>query len=235
MPFFAASDFDALSLLIAALIYGLMAFLRRKGKQAEEPAPEEYPEPAEPPPQPVPRSPETPAPQPQPQRTAGTWAEEIEKMLQKELGIPTEEPPPPAPAPVPPVVHAPPPIPHRMPQPEPEPAYRRPPAFEEAEVLEEKAAALDRSVEERMSGVTGRMGTLESSTQAFERARMLDEKVGEYLKHVTDKPVALTRAVQRNTTPVEITRVLATLRHPQTARQAILASVILGPPKALEG
>jgi hypothetical protein len=71
------------------------------------------------------------------------------------------------------------------------------------------------------------------SVQAYERTSHQDRKVEARLREAAPHPVGMTSVPHRGGTP-EASAVLALLRNPHSARSAILASVILGPPKALE-
>lgn len=76
--------------------------------------------------------------------------------------------------------------------------------------------------------------TWKESAAAYQRATELEQKVASRMEEVTHKPVQLTSVQDFKKRSVEIEQVVALLRKPQTARQGIIASVILGPPRALE-
>jgi hypothetical protein len=78
---------------------------------------------------------------------------------------------------------------------------------------------------------------LEQSATAFQRARQLHETVGERLRHVdemTERHLRTAPTVRHRDLSPEVAQVLRQFRSPRAARQAILASIILGPPKSLE-
>ena len=73
---------------------------------------------------------------------------------------------------------------------------------------------------------------LHEAKEAYQQASQLHESVAERMKQVHTHhaaPVATTDA-----TSVELREVIMMVRQPKTARQAIVASVILGSPKGLE-
>jgi hypothetical protein len=80
------------------------------------------------------------------------------------------------------------------------------------------------------------LGTLTESAQAYQRAQQLHRRAAEELKraetwlahHSPPSAGRRSRAV-----PPEIERARAWFAQPQTARQAVLASIILGPAKGL--
>jgi hypothetical protein len=78
--------------------------------------------------------------------------------------------------------------------------------------------------------------TLHESAAAYRRASHLQEDVARYLKGVeemTERHSAEAPAMPQQTLSVEAAQTIALLRNPRTARQAVIASLIFGPPKAL--
>ena len=81
---------------------------------------------------------------------------------------------------------------------------------------------------------------LEHHTQAYQRATHLHETVAAHLRRVDEqtekhgKPLAAPRLIRRGAGSPDARAVVALLRRPSTARQALLASFVLAPPKALE-
>ncbi|NBV24176.1 MAG: hypothetical protein EBS05_19935 [Proteobacteria bacterium] len=69
----------------------------------------------------------------------------------------------------------------------------------------------------------------------------LSETVAARMQRVDDqtekhgKPLAVTRLARHDAGSADVHAVVALLRQPATARQALLASFVLAPPKALEG
>lgn len=84
------------------------------------------------------------------------------------------------------------------------------------------------------------LANLEQSTQAYQRAAQLHEAVATRMRQVDDqtekhgKPLVASRVVRREQGSPDARAVVALLRQPATARQALLASFVLAPPKALE-
>ena len=146
---------------------------------------------------------------PQPSRPAPkkiNWEEELRRMLEGNEPAP----PPVRPAPVMPAP-APPPLPALR------PAAARP-------VL----ADHDRGLPVHMPGLT-------TSAQTYQRASQLDASVANRLHQVTER-VRLHQPIQRaDVASQDIAHTLALLRNKPGLRSAIMASVVLGPPKALEG
>lgn len=146
-----------------------------------------------------------PPPVQQPPPKAMTWEEELRRLLEGQL--PEREPPPPpiiAQRPAP----APPPLPvptPRVPEIE-EPAF--PAAFRPSTVLRE-------------------------SELAYERASHLDTQVEEHFRELMTHPPAQTELPRRSAVRPEIAEALALVRSRRSLRAAVLASVILGPPRAL--
>ena len=137
------------------------------------------------------------------------WEREIERVLR---GDPTP--------PVPPVVSrtvARPPLPPRP------PIYADPAINESADI-------------ESAPAPTQVLATLAPAEDAYAVAATLDSRVAEHLREVDDRiaQAAPDHVRQRPGRSVEAEQVLGLLRRPQTARQAMLASVILSGPKALE-
>jgi hypothetical protein len=152
-----------------------------------------------------PRGQSTPPPRhPQPAPQPVSWEEELKRLLEGQ----TAEPPPPPP---PPIV-----VPHR--QPAPPPSLPR-----------ESAHPIEHSpVEVTFKALPG----LTESTLAYAEASTLEEKVQQHLRDVTRRPVAMTH-VQHKASSREAAEALNLVRNPKSVRSAILASIILGPPRAL--
>jgi hypothetical protein len=150
---------------------------------------------------------------------------DLERELRRMLG--QEEAPPPVP-PVrrePPPVLAPAPAAQRSESPSATPPARRVLFPAPAEELDQQEAP------------SFELAPMSESAAAYERASGIDEAALAKLEAArarTDRPHAVAAGRSAAQTPPEIGAVLAALRQPHTARQAVLASVILGPPKALE-
>jgi hypothetical protein len=152
------------------------------------------------------------------------WEGELRRMLEGDVPA---KPPPRQPPPVPPRQPAPvarPQTIQRAPAPIPprpalqRPSLQRPPPVAEAEV------------------VTMNLAKLSESQAAYQRGIQLHEHVGQRLQNVmqqTEKHRAAAPPPMRAVS-AELLRTVTMLRTAQSARQALVASIIFGPPKALE-
>ncbi len=201
-PMFAGID-SLIGILIFVFIAAALSWLQKKQTEGQEDQETPSPFPRQP------RSPGAPSPprgQPQAPRPQ-SWEEELKRLLE---GRVEEAPPPPPPI----LVQRPS---ARSPLPPPLPQAARP-AFPSAE----------RSpVDVEFKPLPG----LTTSVQAYQEASTLQEKVQQHLRQVTRKPVGTTQVLHRAASP-EATRAIGLVRDPQAVRSAILASVVLGPPRA---
>ena len=143
----------------------------------------------------------------------------MRRLLEGELPV---EPPPPAPRPVVAVEPEPVPVP---------PPLRKPAAPVLADAR--RAAASFGGDPDMNIGLPVQMPSMAESAQAFLRASHLEERVAEHMRLV-DRRVsehAPLKAARRR--PPGIAVALSLLRDRESQRAAILAGVILGPPKAL--
>jgi hypothetical protein len=147
----------------------------------------------------------------QPQRPAQTpaarWEEELRRLLEGES---------PKPAP-PPVAPSPPPLPPKMP--------RKP-------VVSKPVVVVDRDME---TGLPVQMPTLQHSAQAFLRASQLESKVAEQMRRVEEQVTRHKKVETRRGVSPEIRQAIGLVRNRQSQRAAIIAGIVLGPPKAMEG
>ena len=74
---------------------------------------------------------------------------------------------------------------------------------------------------------------MSESRAAFERASKLDVAVTQYIKSIAGQQVQATKVIRREGS-VEVGQVVALFKSPRTARQAVIASLILGPPRSME-
>ena len=95
------------------------------------------------------------------------------------------------------------------------------------EVIEERNPT-EVSVEPSFRHLPG----LSQSAKVHQDASQLDHKVEAHLRSVTQRPVGSTSVQHRAATP-EASAALALVRNPKSIRSALLASIILGPPRAL--
>jgi hypothetical protein len=185
-----------------------------------------------------PDAPPPPTSQPRPQRPT-SWEEELRRMLegQQPAAPPPTMRPPPAmrPAAPPPVVattrsQIPPPAPPTVIKPVLVPSERRavqmpPPTPSPMPAPLPVPAGVQVSA--------AQLAQLRQSREAYERASQLDKKVAEHIGQVSGQRVLDTR-VERRSVPEEIMQVVSLFKSAQTVRQAVMASIILGPPRALE-
>jgi hypothetical protein len=76
------------------------------------------------------------------------------------------------------------------------------------------------------------LGSLSESKQAYARASQLDQTAAARIERVPGQHVQLTAVIRRAASP-EITQVISFFKSARAARQAVIASVIFGPPRAL--
>ena len=146
-----------------------------------------------------------PAGQPAP-TPAARWEEELRRLLEGE-----------SPKPPPPVVTLPPPLPPKPPR---KSVTPRPVLIPDAEME---------------TGLPVRMPTLEKSAQAFLRASQLESKVAEHMQRVSEQVTTHKKIEVRRGVSPEIRQAIGLVRQRQSQRAAIIAGIVLGPPKAMEG
>ena len=222
--------FAAADTLITLLIFAAIAVIsswwknRHRGKESDP-----WGDGGGPPP-PLPSRRGTPAPS-----KPTNWEEELRRLLEGE-------------EPAPPPARRPPPVDSPRPTPKPPPIPRTPaPAVGEEGEMEkglavelpklaestrsyQRAKALDRKVEEHLRQSAG----LATSASAYARASRLDLKVAEHLRQVTEQTPRLPVPHRERSLAPESVVVRAMLHDRRAARSAILAAVILGPPRSLE-
>ena len=176
-----------------------------------------------------------PAPPPPPPSRASNWEEEMRRLLGGEEPV--------APAPPPVIVSRPAPPPPPLPLPvaqrtvavaEPEGPDVELPALTEASTVYNKAAQLNEKVSQFLHGVSAQMGRLDESASAYERAAQLDQQVPQEMRANIAQAVTVTTSAHRAIRNPLTGQTVAMFRTRVTARQAFVASLILGPPKALE-
>ncbi len=186
--------------------------------------------PGSPPPTRVPRPGPAPTAPPRPAAPSSgvDWAEELRRLLE---GEPTEVMPPPTP-PSPPTPAA-------------APAQTRtappmpPPPLEGLPVPTTSRVSFPRApiASDEAPAPGFELATMEASQAAYQGAAALPVRSTRRLQRVveqTARPTPASPLPHSPAGPPEAITVLAQLRQPRTTRQAILAAVILGPPKALE-
>lgn len=165
-------------------------------------------------------------PGPRPARTEkkARWEEELRRML--------EDPEEPAHTPPPLVRRAtPPPLPPRpviqsAPLPQPERSLRPPPPVFTHTPVEEP--------EGEETVVHSHLAPLSQSNAALWRAGQLEQLVASHFKDITLHHVQNTATLHNTVRSPQVEQVVRWFRSPNTVRQVLIASVILGPPKALQ-
>lgn len=160
-------------------------------------------------------TPGDPAAPPKPSR-AVNWEEELRRMLE---GDQPAAPPPPV------IVREQP----ARPAPAPPPLVSRPVSVPPPMLRQEETS-------DEGFGRPVHLPTLEQSAQSYLHASQLDKRVGDRLQQI-DAQVTRHQPLQQQAAPwisPEAARAMAFVRDPISIRSAIIASVILGPPKALE-
>jgi hypothetical protein len=144
-----------------------------------------------------------------PPSKAASWEEELRRLLQG------EEPARPSSPPV--VVQLPPPLPRAVARP-----ALRPVVIQQIDPDMEK-------------GLPVKMPTLEHSAQAFLRASQLESKVATHMQRVDQQVTTHQKIELRKQIAPEIRQAISLVRQRQSQRAAIIAGIVLGPPKAMEG
>jgi len=163
---------------------------------------------------------------PVPTRPTATshWEEELRRLLGGEP--PVAKPPTIAPPPVRPVI---------LQEPESSSAHRRGVALvSPARTVAPPLAGA--RIGEAEKAVAVHLPALAESISAYQRASHLHEGVAERLKRVaetTEHHPGKPPTVHRSTFPAETAQIIALIRNPRTARQAVVASLVLGTPRGL--
>jgi hypothetical protein len=76
------------------------------------------------------------------------------------------------------------------------------------------------------------LGSLSESQQAYARASQLDTTAAARIERAPGQPVLLTAVIRKAVSP-EIVQVVSLFKNARATRQAVIASVIFGPPRAL--
>lgn len=77
------------------------------------------------------------------------------------------------------------------------------------------------------------LASLSESKQAYSRASQLDKDAAARIARVPGEPIQLTTVTRRPSSP-EVTQVVSLFKNARSTRQAVIAAVILGPPRAFE-
>ena len=152
---------------------------------------------------------------------AANWEEELRRLLSGETATP--KPPPAAAPPIRPVVI-------QQEHPASRPVSVPPPV----RPLAPSPPAQPRMV---AAHTAPDLPVLTESRTAYQRASHLPDEVAQHLKRVdqmVERHLIKPPAAHRQAVSVEAARTISMIRNPATARQAIIASIVFGPPKALE-
>ncbi len=147
--------------------------------------------------------------------TASRWEEELLRTLQQQ----------PAPAVPPPIIQ-------QLPRREVRPVYRHvheDPAAEEQPHIQVALPEPQPFTEHVFQSLPG----LTESTQRYAQAATLEERVQKHMQSVSGHRVGTTSVHHAELAP-EVRELLNSFRNPKGARTAILASIILGPPRAFD-
>lgn len=218
-PLLAASIEGLIIVLIFAASSAFFSWLKKRGEAGR----------SQPAPPPIPGQREVPPPILPPQ--AQNWEEELRKLLQGVEPAPPPLPPPPVIVQQPRRVPPPPPMISPPPAEEESPA---PPMFQPMPVLNQSAEAFERArrLDETAAQEVDKGSTLAAAAQAFLVGSQLDDRMAEHMRQVTLRPVGSTGVTSGERT-AEATAALQLIRNPRSVRTAMIASVILGPPRAL--
>jgi len=192
-------------LLVLGGLYALQAWWKKRAEKEQAETPPPWPGQQQQ--QPGPAQPQRPA-RPPAQTPAARWEEELRRLLEGESA-------PPAPPPVAP----PPPL--------------RPPKLPPKPVVSKPIVVVDRDME---TGLPVQMPKLEHSAQAFLRASQLESKVAQHMRRVEQQVTTHKKVDVRRGVSADIRQAIGLLRGGrQSQRAAIIAGIVLGPPKATEG
>lgn len=192
------------TIIMLMLLFAASNWLKRRAEPEE---PERWPDEAEPGDQPPSHRRTTAPREPAARPVRSSWEEELRRLLEGEPPRRLEPKPPPAPPPIPPAVIT------------PSRPISTPPS------------------PPRVTGVTpqGRVQTIGQTALLLGRTRELQRRATDELRRahaqIGGRPLVspLERSQDRSE---EIRRAHAWFQSPQAARQAVIASVILGPPRA---
>ncbi len=230
VPLFAAIPEALVTLLIFVGFAIVNAFLKKKNAGEDDEADSEAP-----PPVPQRRRMNPSVPPAQPPARKIDWEGELRRMLGEEPPVAPTRPPPvvvaePPRKPVRPAA-APPPI-TRASEGDDETGLNVPlPTLAESARAHERVSQLDDRVEARMR----QRGAMTEASAAYHRASQLDVRVAEHMRQVTEGVSSFTKATRVTRGSADVDLAVSLIHGRESLRAAIIASVVLGPPKALEG
>lgn len=163
------------------------------------------------------------------------WEEELKRLLEGKPPLDsTAGTPPPLPPPPPPIVR------RTAPPPVPQPIAREseiPP--EEGLASRESSSPWSDTSYDSLPEPTKPLAKFEESTHAYQRVAQFHQNVAAHMHRVDaqvekhGQPVIAAKPARRVSASADARAVVAQLRQPATARQAVIASLILAPPKGL--
>jgi hypothetical protein len=178
-------------------------------------------------------APQAPPPMNRPRPASPTsWEEELRRLLEgQSTTAPPSARPPPMQAPPPMVV-----------TPRPRPVSPTPPIVvrpvlvspeRRAVISTPRPAPAPMPVPSRIEISAAQLAPLRQSGEAYQRANQPDKQVAEQISPVPGRQVLAT-SISRRTVSPEITQVVSLFKSARSARQAVIASLILGPPRSIE-
>lgn len=233
IPIFAAIPEALITLLIFAGYAIVNAIFKKKNAGEEGPGADETT-----PPMTRGRHANPQAPPERPPARAIDWEAELRRMLGQEPPVAPPRPPPAVVPPPPPMtraaprrVAAPPPVVARAADDEEDTGLKVPmPSLTESARAHERTSQLHDKMEARMR----QRGAMAEASRSYEHASRLDVRVAEHMRHVTEEVSAFT-ALPRSQRRSQSSESFGAMVHtPEGLRAAIIAAVVLGPPKALE-
>jgi hypothetical protein len=156
-------------------------------------------------------------PRPQPRPT--TWEDELRRLLDGQNQSPAQQPPP-----------------LRQPPPPLSTIARTPPVAAPATISPTgrlRPAISPPALPPGIQIASRDLATLSESQQAYARASQIDKSAAARVAQATTQPVLLT-FVERTAASPDLVQAVSFFRNARSARQAVIASVILGVPRAFE-
>ena len=162
------------------------------------------------------------------------WEEELKRLLEGKPPLDGTAGTPPPPPPPPPVIR-------RTPPPVPAPVSRESQGIDEESIASRESSSpwQDTSLDS-LPEPNKPLATLGKSSHGYHQASQLHEAVAARMRHVDaqmekhGKPLLAPVPLIGRAVNADAQAVVTLLRRPATARQALLASFVLAPPKALE-
>ncbi len=99
--------------------------------------------------------------------------------------------------------------------------------------MRESQRAYQRAQDLEQGISTGELAPLNESRQAYQRASQLDKTMSQHIDRVSGQRVLATTVTRRAVSP-DVAQVVGLFRSARSARQAVVAAIILGPPRSLD-